>query len=83
MATAQQPNVVLVVEDEPLIRAIAVDVLEEAGFDVLEAPTADYALLLLEKRQDIRVLVTDVDIADCCLCELAPLRSFLLAVGQP
>jgi two-component system, response regulator PdtaR len=61
MATAQQPNVVLVVEDEPLVRAMAVDVLEEAGFDVLEAPTADYALLVLERRQDIRVLVTDVD----------------------
>jgi two-component system, response regulator PdtaR len=61
MATARQPNVVLVVEDEPLVRAVAVDVLEEAGFDVLEAPTADYALLVLEKRQDIRVLLTDVD----------------------
>ena len=53
--------VVLVVEDEPLVRALAVDVLEEAGFEVLEAPTADYAVVVLEKRADIRVVFTDVD----------------------
>jgi CheY-like chemotaxis protein len=61
MVSAEQPNGVLVVEDEPLVRALAVDVLEEAGFDVLEAPTADYALVVLEKREDICVLLTDVD----------------------
>jgi CheY-like chemotaxis protein len=43
------------VEDEPLVRALAVDALEEGGFAVLEAPTADYALLILEKRADICV----------------------------
>jgi two-component system, response regulator PdtaR len=61
MAPAAQPSAVLVVEDEPLVRALAVDVLEEAGFDVLEAATADYALVVLEKREDICVLLTDVD----------------------
>lgn len=53
--------VVLFVEDEPLIRALAVDVLEEAGFEVIEAPTADYAVVVLAKRPDVRVVVTDVD----------------------
>ena len=53
--------VVLVVEDEPLIRMLAVDVLEEAGFEVIEASTADYAILVLDKREDIRVVFTDVD----------------------
>jgi CheY-like chemotaxis protein len=61
MASAERPNVVLVVEDEPLVRALAVDVLEEAGFDVLEAPTADYGLVVLQTRDDICVLLTDVD----------------------
>ena len=61
MAPAEHPNAILVVEDEPLVRALAVDVLEEAGFDVLEASTADYALAVLEKREDICVLLTDVD----------------------
>ena len=55
------PTVVLVVEDEPLVRLLAVDVLEEAGFEVIEAPTADYAVTVLEKREDVRVVFTDVD----------------------
>lgn len=53
--------VVLVVEDEPLVRAMAADVLEEAGFEVIEAPTADHALTVLESRSDVRVLFTDVE----------------------
>lgn len=53
--------VVLVVEDEPLVRALAVDILEDAGFEVIEAPSADYALVVLGKRPDIRIVFTDVD----------------------
>ena len=53
--------VILVVEDEALVRMLAVDVLEEAGFDVIEASTADYAVQVLDKREDIRVVFTDVD----------------------
>ena len=53
--------VVLVVEDEALVRMLAVDVLEDAGFEVIEAPSADYAVLVLDKRDDIRVVFTDVD----------------------
>ena len=45
------PPVVLVVEDEALVRMLAVDVLEEAGFEVIEAPSADYAVLVLDKRR--------------------------------
>jgi CheY-like chemotaxis protein len=55
------PAVVLVVDDEPLIRLVAADVLEEAGFQVIEAPTADDAVLVLATRSDIRVVFTDVD----------------------
>jgi two-component system, response regulator PdtaR len=60
MALEPKP-VVLVVEDEPLVRAMAADVLEEAGFEVVEAPTADYALTVLAKRPDVRVVFTDVE----------------------
>ena len=44
------PPVVLVVEDEPLVRMTAADELEEAGFQVLEAANADVALKVLEAR---------------------------------
>ncbi len=53
--------VVLVVEDEVLVRMNAVDIIEEAGFHVLEAANADEAIKLLETRLDIRVVFTDID----------------------
>ena len=51
---------VLVVEDEPLIRIGAVRMIEDAGFEVIEAANADDAIRILERRRDIRVIFTDV-----------------------
>jgi len=59
--TGTTPPVVLVVEDEVLVRLLAVDILEEAGFAVIEALTADDAVLVLNQRSDIQVVFTDVD----------------------
>jgi CheY-like chemotaxis protein len=52
---------VLVVEDEALLRLDMVDCLEEAGFAVLEAADADEAVRILERRDDVRLVFTDVD----------------------
>ena len=52
--------VVLVVEDEGLLRASAMDMVKEAGFDVLAASDADEAIRVLESRSDIRAVFTDV-----------------------
>ena len=54
-------NKVLVVEDEPLLLMMAAEVGEDAGFEALEAGNADEALSLLETVDDIRILVTDID----------------------
>jgi CheY-like chemotaxis protein len=53
--------VVLLVEDEPLVRLTQVDILREAGFWVLEAEDADEAFETLRQRQDVNVVLTDVD----------------------
>ena len=53
--------IVLVVEDEPLLRLMAVDLVEEAGFAAIEAANADEAVRILEKRTDIRIVFTDID----------------------
>lgn len=53
--------VVLVVEDETFLRMAAVCFLEDAGFEVIEAEDADRALALLESRNDIRLVFTDID----------------------
>ena len=54
-------SLVLIVEDDYLVRQNAVFLLEEAGFDTLEAACADEAIALLEARQDIRIVFTDIN----------------------
>jgi CheY-like chemotaxis protein len=49
------------VEDEPLLRMLAVEVVEEAGFIAIEARDADEAVVLLESRTDITLLFTDIN----------------------
>jgi CheY-like chemotaxis protein len=53
--------VVLLVEDEPLVRVLQVDILREAGFWVVEAQDADEAFELLKSRPEINAVLTDVD----------------------
>ena len=54
------PKVVLVVEDDFLIRMHAVEMIADAGFEVVEAANADEAILVLEARLDITIVFTDV-----------------------
>ena len=57
---AETPPVVLVVEDEELLRLCAANLLEDAGFEVVEAPDANAALKMMESRPEVRVLFTDI-----------------------
>jgi CheY-like chemotaxis protein len=52
--------VVLIVEDELLLRMDAIDMIEAAGFEVVEAGNADEAIEVLESRRDITVVFTDI-----------------------
>ena len=62
---AGSPNtsliVVLIVDDDPLLRMLAVDVVEEAGFAAIEEGDADEAVALLEVRSDIALVFTDIN----------------------
>jgi CheY-like chemotaxis protein len=51
---------VLVVEDEMVLRMRAVDIVEDAGFNAVEAVNADEALSILENRSDISLLFSDI-----------------------
>jgi two-component sensor histidine kinase/DNA-binding response OmpR family regulator len=53
------PNV-LIVEDEMILRMRAVDIVEDAGFNPVEAVNADQAISILESRSDISLLFTDI-----------------------
>jgi CheY-like chemotaxis protein len=52
--------VVLVVEDSVIIRMGAVDLVQSAGYEALEASNADEAIRILESRADIDLVFTDV-----------------------
>ena len=54
------PRVVLVVEDEMLLRMRAVDMVEDAGYVPVEAVDADEALTILQSRSDIALLFSDI-----------------------
>src|SRR3546814_18698118 len=51
---------VLIVEDGPLVRAFAADILMDAGYRVFEACEAADAPTILEGRADIGTVFTDI-----------------------
>ena len=54
------PAVVLIVEDEMMLRMRAVDMVEDAGYTPIEALDADEAVAILESRSDIALMCTDI-----------------------
>ena len=56
----QGKHVVLVVEDSPIIRLGAVELVLSAGYEALEARDADEAIRILDSRSDIDLVFTDV-----------------------
>ncbi len=53
--------VVLIVEDEPLVRMMVIELFQDEGFEVLEAADADQALAVFDRRPDVALLFTDVE----------------------
>ena len=52
--------VILVVDDEALLRLNAIDLMEEAGFDAFESGNAEDALVQLDQHPEVSVLFTDI-----------------------
>lgn len=52
---------VLVIEDQPVLRIEAIDMVEGAGFEAVEAMSVDDAIRILETRTDIRIVYMDLD----------------------
>lgn len=53
--------IVLVIEDEPVLRIDVIDMLEDDGFQVVEATSVENAIAILETRFDIRIVYMDLD----------------------
>ncbi len=56
----QRQGIVLVLEDEPVVREIVVDVLDELGLEIVEAADGPAGLDILRSPRPIDLLVTDV-----------------------
>lgn len=90
MAGSTRP-VVLIVEDEPLLRIMAVDMVEEAGFEAVEATDATQAVEILERRTDIRIVLTDIDMPRgmdgmklaACIRDRWPPIEIIITSGKP
>jgi two-component system, response regulator PdtaR len=66
------PITVLIAEDDDLVRELGVELLSDAGFQVLEATNGEDALSMLEGNPNVRVLFTDINMP-------GPLDGFTLA----
>ncbi len=56
------PPVLLLVEDDVLVRLTLVDALTDAGFEVLQAGDAEEALALAGDRREIAAMLTDINL---------------------
>ncbi len=63
--SADRPTI-LVAEDDELLRLNASELLEEHGYTVVEADNAEEALKVMEKRKDVRLLFTDIQMPPGC-----------------
>src|ERR1700730_12172251 len=52
--------VILIVDDEPLVRLGVAQTSEDAGFEIIEAANSSEAIRILESRSDIRAVFTDI-----------------------
>lgn len=60
LPTADDRELILVVDDEDLVRQFSVTALADLGYRVLEAATAQTALAMILDRPDIQLLFTDI-----------------------
>lgn len=91
IGSSDQSSVILVVEDEPLLRMFAADMVEDAGFVVETAANATEAVAILESRLDIRIVFTDIDMPHgmdgmrlaACIRDRWPPIDIIIVSGKP
>jgi len=60
----KHPTTVLVVQDEPTVRALAESIIEALGYMILSAANAREAIALLKRDEPIDILFTDINLPD-------------------
>jgi signal transduction histidine kinase/CheY-like chemotaxis protein len=62
--TGDRSEIILVVEDDALMRQLTTDALHELGYTVFDAENAVNALAILDREPDVKLLFTDVVMPD-------------------
>lgn len=62
---------VLVVDDEPLVRRLVATVLSTFGYHVVDVETPEHAIRVFDSQPSLELLVTDVLMPEIGGCELA------------
>jgi two-component system, response regulator PdtaR len=57
---------ILVTEEDELLRLYTSQLLEESGYTVVEADSAEEAIKVMEERKDVRLLFTDIQMPPGC-----------------
>ena len=87
-----QVKMIIIADDEPLVRMVVADALTDAGFEVVEAGTAEEAIALLEAHAgSVDGLFTDVQMSGSMngvalahhTCRSWPSIPVLVASGHP
>jgi CheY-like chemotaxis protein len=65
----------MVVDDDPEVRVVVAEFLEDFGYEVIQASNAAQALELLAATTDLRMIITDIRMPDMSGIELANLAT--------
>jgi len=63
----------MIVDDDPAVRIVVAEFLQEFGYQVIQAGGAFEALELLAQTPDLRMIITDIRMPDMSGVELADL----------
>ena len=66
---------IMVVDDDPEVRVVVAEFLEDFGYRVLQADGGAQALDLLERTPDLRMIITDIRMPDMSGIELADIAT--------
>jgi signal transduction histidine kinase/ActR/RegA family two-component response regulator len=64
MQTGDRSEIIIVVEDDPLMRRLTTETLHELGYTVFDSENATGALEILDRVADVKLLFTDVVMPD-------------------
>jgi CheY-like chemotaxis protein len=66
VSTSVDHPTILVADDDELLRLVASELIEEHGYTVVEAENAEEAIKVMEKRKDVRLVFTDIQMPPGC-----------------